>query len=403
MSNNFNKTLYACCFGYVVQAVVNNFLPLLFAYFTSFYGIPFYLISFIVFYNFGLQIIVDCFSANLTLKLGYRKTAILSCAVAMLGLIVVGIVPIFTVNATIIYVAVLISVTLMAIGGGITEVILSPLVEALPLVNKAAKLNFLHSFYCVGHILVVLLATVYFKFIGIDYWFVFSLILAVIPIVGLILFINCPILAPLGDKKPVKKLELFKNKTFILFFIIMIMAGACEQAVAQWISYFAEEGLQVDKATGDLVGALSFAFFMFISRLFFGLKQKQFNVLKALLACSVCMALAIILSAVIPNKWISLILFSISGLFVGLMWPGTYAVAGETFKTGGTVMFAVLALGGDIGCTLGPSFVGLIGEIFSVEIGVFASMIFPIILAILAVILFKKLGKNEAKNIDKNT
>ena len=401
MQKNYNKTLYACCFCYVVQATVNNFLPLLFAYFASFYGIPFYLISFIVFYNFALQIIVDNFSANLTLKLGYRKTAILACVIALLGLVVIGIVPFFTINSTIIYIAIIVSVTLMAVGGGITEVILSPLVEALPLVNKAAKQNFLHSFYCLGHVLVVVLATLFFKFIGIEFWYIFSLILGLIPIIGTLLFINCPIVKPQGDDNPVKKIDLFKNKTFVIFFIIMIMAGAGEQAVAQWISYFAEEGLGVDKATGDIIGVLTFAIFMFISRLFFGLKKNDFNVVKALVMCSVLMSVVILLSIVSTQKWLSLIFISLSGLFVGITWPGTYAFAGQTFKKGGTVMFAILALGGDIGCTLGPTFVGVIGEFLSVEIGVFASIIFPIILAILAIILLKNVNKNSQKSLEK--
>ncbi|MBO5851591.1 MAG: MFS transporter [Clostridia bacterium] len=396
LNKNYNKTLYACCFGYIVQSVVNNFLPLLFAHFATFYGIPFYLISFIVFYNFGLQIIVDSFSANLTLKLGYRKTAILSCVIAMLGLLVLGVTSIFTKNSVVIYIAILISVTFMAVGGGITEVILSPLVEALPLNNKSAKMNLLHSFYCVGHILVVVLATLFFKFIGIDFWFIFSLILTLVPIVGILLFINCPIITPQGDDKPVKKLQLFKNKTFILFFIIMIMAGSMEQAVAQWISFYAEEGLQVDKATGDVIGVLTFATFMFISRLFFGLKKNNFNVGKSLFICALLMVVTIILSAIIPQKFVSLLLFSLSGLFVGLTWPGTYAYAGETFKAGGTVMFSLLALGGDIGCTLGPSLVGVISEFTSLEIGVLSSIIFPIIMAVLTFILLKR-NKNSEK------
>ncbi len=401
MQNNYNKTLYACCFGYIVQATVNNFLPLLFAYFASFYQIPFYLISFIVFYNFGLQIIVDNFSANLTLKIGYRQTAILACLIALLGLLAIGIVPFFTINSTIIYISILVSVTLMAVGGGITEVILSPLVEALPLKNKAAKQNFLHSFYCVGHVLVVVLATLFFKFIGIKYWYIFSLALGLIPILGTLLFINCPIVKPQGDDNPVKKIELFKNKNFILFFIIMIMAGGAEQAVAQWISYFAEEGLGVDKQTGDIIGVLTFAIFMFISRLFFGLKKNDFNVGKALVICSLLMVLVMLLSIVSTQKWLALVFISLTGLFVGLMWPGTYAFAGQEFKNGGTVMFAILALGGDIGCTLGPTFVGVIGEFFSVEIGVFASIIFPLILAILSIILLRN-GKKSNQKIIKN-
>lgn len=395
MNKNYNKTLYACCFGYVVQAVVNNFLPLLFAYFASFYKIPLYLISFIIFYNFALQIIVDSFSANLTLKLGYRKTVILACVVALFGLFIAGIVPFFTADSVLIFITILVSVTFMAVGGGITEVILSPLVEALPLNNKPAKLNFLHAFYCIGHVFVVISATLFFKYLNIYNWNIFSLILCIIPAVGILLFINCPILKPQGDDKPVKKIELLKNKTFIIFFILMIMAGAGEQAVAQWISFYAEEGLGVDKTSGDLIGVLTFAIFMLLSRLFFGLKKSNFNVGKALFICALLMSVVIFLSAIIPIKWVSLLLFSLSGLFVGLTWPGTYAFAGETFKTGGTVMFGLLALGGDVGCTLGPTLVGVVSEFLGVNIGVLSSIIFPLIMVILTLLLLKNNVKTK--------
>ncbi len=400
MANKYSLTVKACYLGYIVQAVVNNFLPLLFVYFNTNYNIPLYLISIIVTYNFALQILVDSLSASITLKLGYRKTALLSNFLSGTGLLVLGLISYLTSNYIIRYVLILLAVTFMAVGGGIVEVILSPLVEALPLENKNKQMNFLHSFYCVGHIIVVLFATLFFEFFSIKNWAIFSFILIIFPLLTSILFAKCPIVAPIGDEKPIGRFKLFKNGSFILLFILMVSAGAVEQAVAQWISYFAEKGLNVNKSLGDLVGVVSFAICMLLSRLYFGVKDKKFNVLKLLIIASITLTALIIISTLLNVEILSLIALSASGFLIGFMWPTVYSLAGEIFTSGGTVMFSMLALGGDLGCTLGPTLVGTVSEFTSIKIGILSSIIFSLLMLISSVILIRKIKRGVKSEKD---
>ena len=389
MEINYKSTIKACYLGYIVQAVLNNFLPLLFVYFNKNYSIPLYLISLIVTYNFGLQILVDALSASIVLKLGYRKTAILSNVLSCFGLICLSLSSLLCNNYLILYIGILLSVTLMAIGGGIIEVILSPLVEALPISDGNRTMNFLHTFYCIGHIIVVVFATIFFKVFSIDNWVVFSLILTIFPIITTILFINCPIIAPKGDEKPIGRFKLFKNPLFILLFILMVCAGASEQAVAQWISYFLEMGIKVEKSIGDVIGVSSFAICMLISRFYFGITNKKFNILKVLIVSSIILTCLITVSVITNVAFISLILLALCGLFIGFAWPTVYAYAGEVFTAGGTVMFSMLALGGDLGCTLGPTVVGTVSQFLGIKIGILASTIFALITLIVSIILIK--------------
>lgn len=397
MQKKYNLTISACYLGYIVQAIVNNFLPLLFVYFNTKCNIPLYLISIIVTYNFGLQILVDAFSATLVLKLGYRKTAILSNVVSCLGLFILGCFSYLAPNYIILYIGIMVSVTLMAIGGGIVEVILSPLVEALPLENNNKQMNMLHTFYCVGHIIVVVFATLFFKLFSIDNWALFSFSLMIFPISTTILFVKCPIISPKGDEKPIGRFKLFKNPIFIMLFILMVCAGASEQAVAQWISYFLEIGLKVEKSVGDVVGVTSFALCMLISRLYFGTANRKFNILKILIIASLILTGLIVVSTITNKAILALILLSLCGLFIGFAWPTIYAYADEIFTKGGTVMFSMLALGGDLGCTLGPTVVGTISEFLGIKVGIFSSIIFSITTLIVSIALFKIKGKNTKK------
>lgn len=395
MQKKYNLTIKACYLGYIVQAIVNNFLPLLFVYFNTKCNIPLYLISIIVTYNFGLQILVDAFSASLVLKIGYRKTAILSNVLSCTGLLVLGLSSYFYSNYILLYIGIMFSVTLMAIGGGIVEVILSPLIEALPLENNNKQMNMLHTFYCIGHIIVVLFATLFFKLFSIENWAIFSFALMIFPIITMCLFVKCPIISPSGDEKPIGRFKLFKKPLFILLFILMICAGASEQAVAQWISYFLEVGLNVEKSVGDVIGVTSFALCMLISRLYFGVANKNFNVLKLLIISSIILTGLIVISTFTSVQLLSLILLALCGLFIGFTWPTVYAYAGEIFTTGGTVMFSMLALGGDLGCTLGPTLVGFVSEFTSIKIGVLSSVIFSLTMLIVSAVLLKKTFKNK--------
>lgn len=387
MKNNYSMTLTACSVGYVVQAVINNFLPLLFVYFVSIYEIPLSLITVLVSYNFILQIAIDYFSSAFILKIGYRKTAIISACFAILAFIVLAVLPNVLKGYMLKYISIMLAVTLMAIGSGVSEVILSPIIEALPFENKEAKMSFLHSFYALGHLFIILSATAFFVIFGIEKWYIFSILLIIIPLFEILLFLKCPIIKPSGDEVRVKKSKLFKDKTFILLFLLMIMAGASEQAIAQWASFFAEKGLNVSKTTGDLIGASTFALFMFISRMFYGLSKDKLNLKTTITVCALLLTACYVLTVIQPSAVLSLVFVALCGLFVGIMWPGVYALGGKIFSQGGTVMFSMLALGGDIGCSIGPMLVGAVASKFDINLGILIATIFPFLLFIGMIIL----------------
>lgn len=394
MSKKYSLTVVACSSGYVVQAIINNFLPLLFVCFATTYKIPVYLISTIIAYNFVLQMLVDTLSSSLILKIGHRASCIFSGVVAVIGLIILACTPLVVSGYLSIYFGIMIAVTFMATGSGLSEVLLSPIIEALPFDNKSSMMSFLHSFYCLGHLILVLISTLFFVLFGVDKWYILALVLVSVPMLEIVFFCFCPIIKPKGDDGTVKKTELFKNKKFILLFVLMIAAGASEQSIAQWASFYAESGLKVSKTMGDLLGASVFAFFMFLSRLLHGFSGKKYNVANLLTGCAAGLVVCYLLTVLQPNAVLSLVFISLIGFFVGIAWPGVYSIGGDLFSSGGTVMFSMLALGGDIGCTVGPSLIGFIASGTNMNVGILVSTIFPITLLV-GMLILKKTSKEE--------
>lgn len=390
MDKKYNRTLFASYVGYIVQAIVNNLIPLLLVTFQKQFNIPTYLLTFIITYNFVLQIIIDSVSAKLVLKFGYNIAAITAHALSTLGLLILGFLPDISDNYIFSYAMIMLAVTFMATGSGFIEVIISPIIESLPLGNKSASMSLLHSFYCLGHLGVILISTLYFNIFGIENWKYLAVFWAIIPLVNTFLFFKAPIVSPEGDDKPVKAKKLFSDKLFLLFFLMMICAGAAEQSVAQWVSYFAEVGLNVNKTTGDLLGTCLFAASMFITRLLYGTVLKDKKLETFIFIC--CIGLIVGYSTMVfsPNAILSLMGTAVCGLSVGIMWPGTYSIAGKEMPLGGTTMFAFLALGGDLGCTFGPTLVGLVSSSTSLKLGFLVATVFPVILTVGIIILLKR-------------
>lgn len=382
MTPNYNKTITAGFMAYIVQSVVNNFIPLLFVVFNESFNIPLTQITLLVTINFSLQLIMDISSVFFIDRIGYRAAILIAHISAIAGLIALAILPNVLPNP---YVGILIAVMLYAVGGGLIEVIVSPLIQACPSDNKEAAMSMLHSFYCWGSVGVVLVSTIFFKLFGIDKWPIMAIIWAVLPIINTILFARVPIpnIVPEGESGMTIK-QLLSVKVFWVLMIMMVCAGASEQAVSQWASAFAEKGLGLSKAMGDLAGPMLYSIMMGISRTFYGKAGDRIDLDKImLLGVVVCIA-SYICIAISPNPAISLIACAISGLSVGLMWPGTFSKAANALPVGGTAMFALLALGGDIGCTSGPTLAGIVSGMLNnnLKLGIAAAIIFPIILLI---------------------
>lgn len=381
MKLGYRSTMFACFAGYVVQSVVNNFVPLLFVIFQDTYGIPLRKITLLVTFNFGVQLTVDLLSAKFIDKLGYRVSMLLAHICSAAGLFLLAVLP----GIMDPFAGLLISVMIYAIGGGILEVLVTPITECCPTDNKEASVSLLHSIYCWGHIAVVVLSTAFFKLFGTDKWQILALLWTIIPVLNGILFTKVPIgsLLPEGDKGMTIK-ELSKNKVFWVLMVMMICAGASEQGVSQWASAFAERGLGIDKAIGDLAGPLSFAFCMALSRTFYGKFGDKIDLDKFMKWSAVLCIGAYLTAALAPHPVLNLLGCGICGLSVGIMWPGSFSRASRVLPRGGTAMFALLALGGDFGCSLGPTVVGTVSDLAkgNLHLGVLAAVVFPALMAL---------------------
>ena len=388
MNMNYQRTIYACFVGYIVQAIVNNFVPLLFLTFEGTYGIEMGRITMLITMNFGVQLVVDLLSAGFVDKIGYRISIVLAhlfSAVGLAGLVFLpGILP----DA---YTGLCISVVIYALGGGLIEVLISPIMESCPTDNKEKAMSLLHSFYCWGHVGVVLVSTIFFHLAGIENWRILTLLWVVIPVANGIVFLKSPI-APLIEEgeSGLSMKELFRNKMFWLFLLMMLCAGASEQAVSQWASTFAEQGLGVTKTIGDLAGPMAFAILMGSARAFYGKFGDRLNLDRFMLASGVLCVFSYLCIALAPSPVVSLAGCGICGLSVGIMWPGSFSKASAAIRNGGTAMFALLALAGDLGCSGGPTLVGYVSSTAAdnLRIGILAAIVFPVLL--IAAICFTK-------------
>lgn len=382
MDKRYQKTVYACFVGYIVQAIVNNFVPLLFLTFHSTYGIPLTRITFLVTVNFCIQLGVDLLSVKFVDRIGYRAAMILAHGTAAFGLMMLAVLPEMMPDP---YTGILIAVVFYAIGGGLLEVIVSPVMEACPTPNKESAMSLLHSFYCWGHVGVVLLSTVFFAIFGISSWKILAVIWAVIPIANMIAFTKVPIASLIQEGEQKMPLgTLLRTKMFWIFVLLMVCAGACEQAVSQWASTFAEKGLGVSKTIGDLAGPMFFAVMMGTARAIYGRYGEKLPLEKYILLSSLLCLGSYFIISLSPVPALGLIGCGICGFSVGILWPGTFSMASASMPTGGTALFALLALGGDLGCSGGPTYVGLISAALGDDLrkGIFCAIIFPILLIV---------------------
>lgn len=380
MKNNYKMTMYACFIGYIVQAVVNSFVPLLFVTFQTEYHIPLTQITLLITVNFVIQLVVDLLSAGFVDKIGYRASAIIAHACAGTGIFLLTILPeLFSYP----FYGILLAVMVYAIGGGLIEVLISPVLEACPTDNKESAMSLLHSFYCWGCTGVVLLSTLFFALFGTSHWKILVLIWVLLPAANLILFTKVPIYSLHEEGESGMSIsELFRVKVFWLLMAMMLCAGASEQAVSQWASTFAEKGLHIQKTVGDLVGPMMFSVLMGLSRLIYGKygeKLKLDRFMKG--SCVLCVASYLCISLV-PVPIVGLIGCAICGFSVGIMWPGTFSKASAAIKRGGTILFAMLALAGDLGCSGGPILVGFVSSAFSgnLRLGILTAIVFPVLL-----------------------
>lgn len=389
MQRNYKKTLTACYMGFITQAIAANFAPLLFLKFHSDYGIPMGKIALISAAFFLTQLIVDILCAKFADFIGYRKCVIASELLSAAGLIGLAFLPELTGNP---FTGIIISVIIYATGSGLIEVLCSPIVEACPFEHKDAVMSLLHSFYCWGSVGVILISTLFFAVFGIGSWKILACIWALIPLYNVYNFAVCPIERLTDDGSGMKTGSLLRVPMFWTAIILMVCAGASELSMAQWASAYAESALGLTKAAGDLAGPCMFAVTMGISRVIYGKYGDKLDLKRFMLGSGALCLSCYIAASVSDNSVIGLIGCIMCGFSVGIMWPGTISICSGRIPTGGTAMFALLAMAGDLGGALGPGIVGNITQLANdnLQIGMFAGSIFPLIL-IISLLVMKRM------------
>jgi MFS family permease len=415
---NFRSTRRACYCGYVVQAIVNNLAPLFFIIFSENYGISYRGLGSLVMINFAVQLGVDALCIKLVGPIGYRPLLVAAQAFSAAGLVLLGILPLLVKPA---YTALVIAVTVYAFGGGLLEVLVSPVVDSIPgeAKKKPAAMSLLHSFYCWGQMAVILLTTLLLSIIGLERWYILPLLWALVPLGNMFLFAKVPLVPALPETEAMGLRGLAKSPVFFICLLLMLCAGASEQAVAQWASLFAEKALGVPKVLGDVFGPALFALFMGTGRVVYGIWGARLRVFPSILFCAFLCILCYLGITLVPHPLVQLIACGLTGLSVSVMWPATFSLSSARFPLGGAALFAVLALMGDLGCSLGPWVVGLVTDLARVggsagspggffqklngfisrgdsplQAGLLVCTLFPLVF-VLAVLAFKKHAARE--------
>ena len=390
---NYRETLLACYLGFITQAISANFAPLLFLTFKSTYGIPLEKIALIPTVFYLTQLLIDFAATKFVDRIGYRTCVVVSQVVSAAGLVLMTILPeLHPVPLT----GILIAVVLYALGSGLIEVLVSPIVEACPFENKEGMMSLLHSFYCWGAVGVILGSTLFFAIFGLAHWKILTLIWALVPLYNVFNFITCPIERLVEDGESMHTGQLLRLPLFWLLVLLMVCSGASEASMAQWASAFTESAMGVSKTVGDLAGPCLFAVFMGTSRILYGKMSEKLDLTKTMLVCGILCVICYLMASLSPLPIIGLAGCALCGIAVGIMWPGTISISAQKCPMGGTAMFAFLALAGDMGATVGPSMVGRFSGMADgdLKIGLLFAAIFPVVL-IFVLFVLKRMVKKE--------
>ena len=391
--SKYKSTLHACYLGYITQALIINLTPLFFVIFQDEFGLTYTMLGSLVLIMFVTQLAVDALSIRLIAKVGQRLAVVAAHGFAAVGMIALAVLPNVLTSP---YVGIVIPCILCSIGGGLIEVLISPIVESLPGDAKASSMSLLHSFYSWGQVLVIILTTLALRITGPRLWYLLPLMWSLLPIFTLVKFTRVPLVPMVEEDKRTPLKTLFKSKVFLLALLMMICSGASEMSMSQWASLFAEKGLGISKTLGDLLGPCMFAVMMGAVRTWYGVKGQKISMHKALLICSVLCMASFVITAIAPIPAVSLLGCALCGLSVSLMWPGMLSITAAGYPAGGVAMFAILALGGDLGCSIGPQFTGIVADRSSLHWGLLAAIIFPIVMLIGLIVLKAMLDAKEA-------
>jgi fucose permease len=357
----FDHTRRACYVGYITQAIVNNLAPLLFIIFQTRYAVSYERLGRLVLLNFATQLLTDLVAVTLADRTGYRLPLVLAHVCCMVGLVLLAVLPSILASP---YLGLSLAIVVDAIGGGLLEVMVSPVVDALPSPpeGKARAMSLLHSFYCWGQVMVVLGTTLLLEQMGQTAWQILPLVWAVVPLANLAVFLRVPLPPPVPDTHRMALGSLCMAPAFAAALVLMGGAGAAELTMSQWASLVAEQGLGLPKLWGNLAGPCLFAVLMGIGRCVYGLWGAQILLVPALVGCGILATGCYLTAALVTDPVLSLMGCALCGLAVSLLWPGTFSLAAARFPFGGAAMFGLLAVGGDAGAAIGPWLAGVVAE-----------------------------------------
>ena len=388
---NYQKTLIACYLGFVTQAISANFTPLLFLTFKSTYGIGFEKLALIPLIFYFTQLLVDLAAAKFVDRVGYRICVVSSEVLSAAGLVLMAVLPELLPAP---FLGILLAVVLYAVGSGLIEVLVSPIVEACPFQNKEGTMSLLHSFYCWGSVGVILGSTLFFAAFGIENWRILTLLWAAVPLYNAFNFITCPIERLVEDGGSMCPAQLLKLPLFWLLILLMVCSGASEASMAQWASAFAESALGVSKTVGDLAGPCAFAMCMGIARVLYGKMSEKLDLVRTMTACGLLCVACYLTASLAAAPVLGLAGCAFCGLAVGIMWLGSISIASQKCPRGGTAMFAFLALAGDLGATVSPTLVGGVSNMAGGDLkaGLLTATAFPLILVLSLAVLRRGFG-----------
>ena len=394
--NNYQKTLLACYLGFVTQAISANYAPLLFLTFRGTYGISLEKIAMIPMVFYLAQLFVDLAATRFADRIGYRRCVVASQVLSAAGLAALAFLPDLLPNP---FAGILMAVVLYAVGSGLIEVLVSPIVEACPFDNKDGVMSLLHSFYCWGALGVILGSTLFFALFGVENWRILTVLWALVPLYNMVNFVSCPIERLVEEGRSMAPAQLFRLPLFWLIILLMVCSGASEAAMAQWASAFTESALGVSKTVGDLAGPGLFALFMGISRVLYGRFSERLDLTRTMLFCGVLCAGCYLVAALAASPVLGLAGCALCGLAVGIMWPGSISISAQKCPRGGTAMFAFLALAGDLGATISPTMTGSFAELAggNLKAGLLAAAVFPVVMGLGLLVLKRTVRRRPAE------
>ena len=355
---SYKSTIAACYIGSFVQAIIVNTTPILFIPLREQFGLTFQQMGLLVLINFISQVGCDILFSNAIDKYGFRRFVVAAHGLAVVGLVLFAASPLLFdrpfagfVTATIIFSG----------SGGLLELLLSPIVNAIPTDEKAGAMSVLHSFYSWGQAAVILLTTVLLFVFGRAWWQWIILIWTLVPLFNFFFLMRVPF-APNVPEEQRQGMDKILLKPFFIAALATILCGAAaELCISQWASAYLEEAMRLPKVVGDVGGVCLFAVMMGVGRLFYGMYGKKINVSLMMLIGTVGAAACYITVALSGTAVLSLLACGLCGLCVSLLWPGTLVVASEHYPLAGAWMFAILAAG-DIGASAGPWLMGVVAE-----------------------------------------